>query len=397
MAGMLGRRLGLAGAALGLAGGLVAGLSAAASSAATTAPAYVTLNGVAALSSSSAWAVGSWSQTGGVYKSLIEHWNGSKWQIKASPSPGTNMNSLNAVAALSGTQAWAVGDHSTSGQSLKTLIEHWNGSSWTVQASPSPVTGNNTLSSVVALSRTSVWAVGYTLSTTGAERTLIEHWNGSSWKVQSSPSPTSTSILTGVTAVSNSNAWAVGYSQSSDGVYTKTLVEHWNGSSWNIQTSANPDVSNWLCGVVATSGTNAWTAGTYHQTSTGYQLPLMEHWNGQKWSVHASAYQPAGYEYAPCAMTATSAGNVWTVGGRWHYEAEHTLIEHWNGTAWTTQASPNPAGGNWDRNVLNGVSATSGASAWAVGWSYVNNSQHRQQLIVHWNGSTWNVQYGQMP
>jgi hypothetical protein len=157
-----------------------------------------------------------------------------------------------------------------------------NGSAWKVQASPSPVTGNNTLSSVVATSRSNVWAVGSTLSTSGAQKTLIEHWNGRSWAVQRSPSPGSSSHLTAVTAVSRSNAWAVGYSDSSDGTASKTLVEHWNGSSWQIQASPNPSVQyDLLCGVAATSGANAWTDGTYVQA--GYQAPVMEHWNGQAW------------------------------------------------------------------------------------------------------------------
>jgi len=394
-----GRRLRLAGAALGVAGVLVgispAGRDAAAATA--SAPAVVSLSGVSALSSSNAWAVGTWSRTGGSpWRSLIEHYTGGRWAIKASPNPGNDSNSLNAVAALSTTNAWAVGTYHTNGKSLKTLIEHWNGSAWKVQASPSPVTGNNTLSSVVATSPSNVWAVGNTLSTSGEQKTLIEHWNGRSWTVQHSPSPGSSSTLTAVAAVSRSNAWAVGYTDSSDGTSSKTLVEHWNGTSWQIQASPNPSVQyNFLCGVAATSGTNAWTDGTYVQA--GYQAPVMEHFNGQAWSVHASATQPPGYQYDPCAMAASSASNIWAVGSHWHYSADQTLIEHWNGSSWKTQKSPNAAIGNNDENVLNGVTATSKTSAWAVGWSYAWNSGHRKALIEHWNGSSWALQNAAIP
>jgi hypothetical protein len=393
------RRLRLAGAVLGAAGVLVgvstAGPNAAAATAST--PAVVTLGGVSALSSSNAWAVGTWSRTGsGRSMSLIEHWTGGRWRLQASPSPGNDTNSLAGVTALSRTAAWAGGSYHTSGQSLKTLIEHWNGSAWRVQRSPSPVTGNNTLSSVVAVSRSNVWAVGNTLSTSGRQRTLIEHWNGRSWTVQRSPNLGSSSRLTAVTAVSRSNAWAVGYSDSSDGTTSKTLVEHWNGSSWQIQASPNPSVGlNFLCGVAATSGTSAWTAGTYVQA--GYQAPVMEHWNGQAWQLHASAYQPAGYEYDPCAMAASSASNIWAVGSHWYFNADRTLIEHWNGTSWKTQTSPNAAPGNSDENVLNGVTATSATNAWAVGWSYVSGSGHHKPLIEHWNGRSWRLQSSAVP
>ena len=426
MAGIRGRRLGLASAALGLAAGTMAGaipasaapassapasatLSAAPISAAplsagcvracpdaaAAAPAIMRLNGVSASSSSSAWAVGAWSRTGTGYKTLIENWAGGQWHIQASPNPGNDTNTLTSVAALSRSQAWAVGDYHVNGQSLKTLVEHWNGRSWTVQHSPSPVKGNNTLSSVAATSSSNVWAVGYTLSTTGEQKTLIEHWNGTSWTIQHSPSPGSSSLLTAVAAVSRTNVWAVGYSDSSDGTTTKTLIEHWNGSSWKIQPSPNPSVAqNYLCGVDATSSSNAWTAGTYVQA--GFQGPLMERWNGKSWSIHGSP-QPAGYEYDPCSISALSSSSIWAVGSRWHFDADHTLIEHWNGSTWKTQASPNPAGGDMDENVLNAVTATSGTNAWAAGWSYVRNSGHIKALIEHWNGFTWKLQTAAIP
>ena len=107
-----GRRLGLAGAVLGVAG-LLLGISpggpdAAAATAGT--PAVISLGGVAALSASNAWAVGTWSRTGSSgSKSLIEHWTGGRWRLQASPSPGNDTNSLAAVAALSVTDAWEIG------------------------------------------------------------------------------------------------------------------------------------------------------------------------------------------------------------------------------------------------------------------------------------------------
>jgi hypothetical protein len=45
------------------------------------------------------------------------------------------INQLNAVAATSATDAWAVGNYS-SGSASGTLILHWNGSAWTQVPSP---------------------------------------------------------------------------------------------------------------------------------------------------------------------------------------------------------------------------------------------------------------------
>jgi hypothetical protein len=69
---------------------------------------------------------------------------------------------------------------------------------------------------VAALSANDVWAVGY-FSGQGY-RTLVEHWNGSSWSVATSANLTGDDVLYGVDAIA-SGAWAVGANDAS------TLVE----------------------------------------------------------------------------------------------------------------------------------------------------------------------------
>jgi hypothetical protein len=51
------------------------------------------------------------------------------WTGVQPPNPGTSFNELAGVAVLSSCNAWAVGDYFT-GPTRQTLIEHWNGSSW---------------------------------------------------------------------------------------------------------------------------------------------------------------------------------------------------------------------------------------------------------------------------
>ena len=72
---------------------------------------------------------------------------------------------------------------------------------------------NNELFSVAAVSASNVWAVGFSTDSTTTDHTLIEHWNGTSWSVVKSPSPGSGSdSLSGVAAISANNVWAVGAS-----------------------------------------------------------------------------------------------------------------------------------------------------------------------------------------
>lgn len=101
---------------------------------------------------------------------------------------------------------------------------------WSGTQPPSPGTSDNTLFSTTVLSPCDAWAVGFDFSG-GANQTLIEHWNGSAWKVVPSPDPGSANnFLTSVRAISPASVWAVG--GYSDGSVTKALILHWDGHSW---------------------------------------------------------------------------------------------------------------------------------------------------------------------
>jgi hypothetical protein len=109
------------------------------------------LNAVAVTSGGSAWAVGQY-LSGSVEAGLAEQWPGS-WQQQPVPPAGgpTANNVLNGVAVLSPTNAWAVGT-SFPWPAYDTLIEYWNGAEWHQVASPNPggLSGTNRLDVVAA-------------------------------------------------------------------------------------------------------------------------------------------------------------------------------------------------------------------------------------------------------
>jgi subtilase family serine protease len=231
--------------------------------------------GVAEVSANDIWAVGyNISNVG----TLTEHWNGSSWTVVPSSNP---YGALFSVAAVSANNIWAVGVDGHGG----TLTEHWNGSNWTVVPSPDPGPYSNGLSSVAAVSATDIWAVGSYDDSNGNLDTLTEHWNGSNWTVVPSPSPGPYSNgLSSVAAVSATDIWAVGnYMDSNYNRYT--LTEHWNGSNWTVVPSPDPGpYSNGLSSVAAVSATDIWAVGDY-QTSWGGNNTLIEQWNGTSWNV----------------------------------------------------------------------------------------------------------------
>jgi hypothetical protein len=254
--------------------------------------------------------------------------------------------------------------------------------SWTGVQPTSPSSTFNELRGVAVLSSCNAWAVGDYFNGT-ADQTLIEHWNGSAWARVSSPNPggsANDNYLFGVAATSASNAWAVG--TYFNGTANQTLIEHWNGTSWKHVSSPDPGGSasdNELGGVAATSASNAWAVGHYFNGAA--DQTLIEHWNGTSWK-HVSSPDPSGSSDTNILLSvaATSSSNAWAVGYYFNIAADQTLIEHWNGTSWKHVSSPDP-GGSANTNLLIGVATRSASNAWAVG-SYYNGTAY-QTLAIH--------------
>jgi hypothetical protein len=305
------------------------------------------LNGVAAVSASDIWAVGgTGNQATGVGQTLIEHWDGVQWQMVTSPNPGSIYNALYAVTAVSESDAWAIGYEVNTTGVTQTLVEHWNGTSWSVVKSPNPGSMNNELFSVAAASASDL-----------EQTTLIEHWNGARWSVMKNPSPGSNDVLSGVAAVSASDVWAVGESNT----FAQTLVEHWNGKSWSVVTGPNPGSGGVLQEVAAVSASDVWAAGYYSPTSNSIQT-LVEHWDGTSWQAVKSP--TAGTSSTLWAVAAVSANDVWAVGSDNTSTGMQALTEQWNGKHWSIVTSPSP--GSFSTQLL-GVAAISSTNVWAVG------------------------------
>ncbi len=66
-----------------------------------------------------------------------------------------------------------------------------------------------------------------------------------------------------------------------------------------------------------------------------------------------------------------------------------TLAETWNGTAWTIQTTPNPTGAT--ESHLYAVSCSAATACTAVGW-YYNTSDAELTLAEAWNGTAWTIQ-----
>jgi hypothetical protein len=87
---------------------------------------------------------------------------------------------------------------------------------------------------VAGTSASNAWAVGHTGGTPGIpNRPMIEHWDGTAWKVVTFPDATYVG-LNGVAAVSARSAWAVGLVSQQNGsdCQCRGIIEHWDGTAW---------------------------------------------------------------------------------------------------------------------------------------------------------------------
>jgi len=149
------------------------------------------------------WAVGG--ADGG--PPLIEHWNGSRWNVV--PSPAVRRGTLADVAAVSATSVWAVGSIDTSTSTAdrppKPLVEYWNGRRWAVVPTPAS-TWPSGVDAVSASSAHDVWTLGDTWD----HGPLVDHWDGRRWISVGGPR-VKTWFLEDVAAISECDGWAVGY------------------------------------------------------------------------------------------------------------------------------------------------------------------------------------------
>jgi hypothetical protein len=246
------------------------------------------LNGIAALSATDAWAVGEYG-TNGIEHTIIEHWDGTSWSTVASPQflNGGILTGMSAVSPQSiYACGWFVNDASTL---ILPFVVHWNGSSWIPLATPTPP--SDTFSTrISALSDTDIWVVGYSLGQQFANRTFAMHFDGASWSIVTTPNVGGgDNKLSDVLAVAANDAWGVG---SSNNGAEQTLIEHWNGSAWSVVPSPNmsPALGNRLFGIGKLSPTSVWTCGSFFDPDgSNNQSPLIEHWDGTQWTISTAA------------------------------------------------------------------------------------------------------------
>lgn len=298
------------------------------------------------LATNDMWIAGSYSPTGSLTIPLYEHFDGTKWRVIPNPDLGDG-GSVIALSARSGRDIWAVGTYRSNPNNPidLPLIEHWNGSSWSMlNQSYSSTFATGGLTSVFALSANNVWMAGAQRRSLNdpSTQTFVEHWDGSRVQVVASPNPvrTTSNYLKAITAGSANDLWSVGVSDTGN-----TLTEHWDGSQWTVVASPNITFNqgipnfNLLTSVSSASKSDVWAIGLFNATAASLKGALAEHWNGTQWSITSLQGLP-GNSQQLSAVVSPGVNDSWALGTSTTNTTVLPLLVHWDGTGWKNVPLP---------------------------------------------------------
>ncbi len=308
-------------------------------------------------------------------KALILRWDGRQWEQVPVPATGDGDSALSGVAAISGSDAWAVGYYTVPGLERRALTLHWDGTSWGVVPVPGLENVDASLNAVSAANSRDVWAVG----TIGGRYTLALHWDGTRWTRTPTPSPgINLNELTAVYARADGTAWAAGryiYMAMQAGLpQGSSLILRWDGTRWKpvpVEFRGNlisaiavgPNGDGWVVGDAVGEGTSM-GALTHLQGDKGQALPFPQ-LSGPGITDQSSPIP----EVYISGLAAPAPDDVWVVG---HFSTiepsglrQHTLALHWDGAVWSRVLSPDTGVGG---SAFNAVASVAG-QVWVVGHS----------------------------
>ena len=312
------------------------------------------LAGVYAVSASDVWAVG---RDGSL--PLVEHYDGSSWSVLRMKAPFHTQGEQFSAVTVTGHYVWAVG-RCHNDFSYEGCVSRYNGSRWYHVAIPTQFTADAQFDSIRAFSTTNV-LIGGEIGGIDA----IIRWNGKTWtRVKDVPY---TGSISGIAGTLSTRLFSAGNSD-------EALFEaEQPGGSWRVGGLFGGMTDT---GISASSAENVWVVGNL-TVDPDTEYPLAVRWNGSA-MVDLEEGTVSAFDRELTAVATTRPDNTWAVG----YTAtasgtDATVIDQYTGGPSLTELdSPNVAGVS---NHLLAITAVpdSETDLWAVGFA------GNQPLILH--------------
>jgi hypothetical protein len=257
------------------------------------------------------------------------------------------------------------------------VMERWNGVRWSRSALPASAGAVNSSvspASVACPTARECVAVGLASDAGGP---LVEYWNGSRWSLGQAAAPNGSPsgliyfVLTAISCPAPRDCYAVGSFMGVGSTETNPLIEHWNGSTWSVQTEGG--MGAWLTGISCRTTAFCVAVGSGIEGSG----PIADVWNGRTWTGMAVPWAgPVQISGVTCpATTSCFAVGSYLIGNG-------SLVERWNGKTWSAAHTPGPAA-----SVSQGLASVSCASP--VRCLAVGNYAGDGVYAVAWNGLGW--------
>jgi hypothetical protein len=256
------------------------------------------------------------------------------------------------------------------------FLERWTGHTWrrvAVHQGAAPLGG------ISCTSRSFCLTVGGTGS-----RTLAQRWNGRAFSTVGTVSPAGPGLdlLNSVSCVSARDCWAVGATHAAENTPPSALIEHWNGQRFTLASA--PSVHSYLLSVSCAGARDCWAVGS---------LNVTEHFDGHRWRVLRlpAAFNP----YIPPGLSCRAITQCWIVGqGKASPPRGPSMVAlllvdgSWHSV-------PIPYGPREASNFISGVDCASSSDCWAVGQSVVTRGPKSPEtntpLAEEWDGVTWRI------
>jgi hypothetical protein len=305
--------------------------------------------------------------------------------VSAGAAGGVVPNSLWDVTCPSSTRCFAVGNSFTKpGANARTLVERWNGSSWSIMPSPNSSVANTWLTAVACTSTTSCMAVGNASASGYGGSAFALRMTGTTWSTVAIPAGGPRAGLRGIACTAPTNCFAVGAHGGSQ--QEKPLALRWNGKQWKTVPAALPTglSAAYLLGVDCGSGKCFAVGGS--DDMEGPNVAIIERWNGTKWVIDRQFKTTGGISPQFRDVTCPTKTRCRAVGDDGSAFVR-TLAASWTGTTWSVEAPKNRD----EENYLTGIACWQASDCMAVGRSTESNAGPMHTLGERRSGSTWSI------